>query len=134
MGLLDKIFKKDPDHNGLLTDDEKELREYEEREYRGESRLEDSAYAEYIVEDVFTIQGRGTVVVGTVTQGTFRVSDKVAIVHGNNPPIETTICGIEQFRKTIDTASEGASVGLLLRGVERDQVKRNDIVKKYTKE
>ena len=134
MGFLDRFFKKAPEHDGFLTDDEKELREYEENEYRGESRLEESAYAEYIVSDTFAIQGRGTVVVGTVTEGTFRVGDKVAIIHGNNPPLETTIAGIEQFKKVTESVSEGANAGLLLKGVQREQVKRNDIIKKYTKE
>ena len=130
MGLLDKLFNKKPDDNGFITDDERELREYEENEYAPESRLDENAYAEFIAEDTFAVSGRGTVVVGTVTEGVFRVGDNVRVMHGENVVASTVITGIEQFRKTTSSVSEGAKAGLMLKSVERQQIKRNDLIKK----
>lgn len=130
MGLLDKLFSNKPKDDGFITDDEKELRDYEANEYAPESRLDENAYAEFIIEDAFTISGKGTVVTGTVTEGVFRTGDKVRLVHGEDVAADTVISGIEQFRKTTDSISEGAKAGLMLRGVDRKQVKRNDLIKK----
>lgn len=80
----------------------------------------------FVVEDVFTITGRGTVVTGMVGAGSISVGEKV-FINGN---IETTITGIEMFRKTLDTASEGDNCGLLLRGISRDQIARGDTLTK----
>jgi elongation factor Tu len=81
------------------------------------------------VEDVFTITGRGTVVTGAIQQGTVHVGDKVQIV-GIRDTRETTVTGVEMFRKLMDEGQAGDNVGLLLRGVERDQVQRGMVIAK----
>lgn len=133
MGFMDTIkellFNRKPKDNSFLTDDEKELREYEQY-YTPQSGVAEGTYSEFVVSDVFTISGRGTVVTGTVTGGVFRVGDEVLLVHGNNDGIPTSIVGIEQFRKVCDSVSEGANAGILLKDVDRKQVSRNDIIKK----
>ena len=132
MGLLDKLINGRKNDDDLLTDDEKDLREYEENEYSPESRLDTGAYAEFIVEDDFAVQ-TGTVVVGTVTGGTFHVGDKVLIVASiTGTELRAEITGIEQFRKTLTSVSEGAHAGLMLKGVTTRQIKRNDIIKKIS--
>ncbi len=79
------------------------------------------------IEDVFTIQGRGTVVTGRIETGKVSVGDKVNIV-GIKDTIETTVTGVEMFRKELDDAQAGDNVGLLLRGIERDQVQRGQVI------
>lgn len=82
---------------------------------------------EFLVEDVFSITGRGTVVTGRVINGTFRVGDNVRIPEMG---INTTITGIEMFRRIIDRAVAGDNVGLLLSSVNKNQVQRgNKIIK-----
>ena len=76
-----------------------------------------------IVEDVFSITGRGTVATGTIRQGSIKVGDQVYINDQGNPIICT---GIEKFRKLVDSASEGENVGLLLRGISKSDVKKGD--------
>lgn len=80
---------------------------------------------EFVVEDVFSITGRGTVVTGRVMKGVVAVGDEVTISPSG---VRTAIAGIEQFRKSLDYAQEGENPGLLLRGVSREQVKRGDII------
>ncbi|BBM88668.1 elongation factor Tu [Spirochaetota bacterium] len=79
------------------------------------------------VEDVFTISGRGTVATGRVESGKAKVGDKVEIV-GISDTVETTITGVEMFRKDLDEAFAGDNVGLLLRGVERDSIQRGQVI------
>ncbi len=82
------------------------------------------------IEDVFTITGRGTVVTGRVEQGTIHPSDKVELV-GVKDEIQTTTCtGVEMFRKLMDEGQAGDNVGLLLRGISRDDVERGMVVAK----
>ncbi len=78
------------------------------------------------VEDVFSISGRGTVVTGRIEQGVIKVGDEIAIV-GPNPIAKTQITGIEMFRKSMDSAQAGDNVGLLLRGLKRDDVFRGEV-------
>jgi len=73
------------------------------------------------VEDVFEIRGRGTVATGKIATGTLRVGDNV-LIDGPKGQIATTCKGIEMFRKTLDTASAGDNVGLLLDRVDRTKV------------
>ena len=75
------------------------------------------------IEDVVTITGRGTVVTGRVERGTTKLGDEVEIV-GIKPTKKTVITGIEMFRKTLDEARAGDNVGILLRGINRDQIQR----------
>ena len=81
------------------------------------------------VEDVFTITGRGTVVTGAISQGIVKVGDKVEIV-GIRDTRETTCTGVEMFRKLMDEGQAGDNVGLLLRGIERDDVERGMVIAK----
>ncbi len=82
------------------------------------------------IEDIFTITGRGTVVTGRVERGIIKVQDPVEIV-GIRPETEkTVITGVEMFRKLLDEARAGDNVGLLLRGVEKDDVERGQVISK----
>ncbi len=79
------------------------------------------------VEDVFSIKGRGTVATGRVERGTAKVGDNVEIV-GFSATKVTVITGIEQFQKTLDQAIAGDNVGVLLRGIEREQIERGQVL------
>jgi elongation factor Tu len=75
------------------------------------------------VEDVFSISGRGTVATGRMERGKVKVGDKVELV-GLRETRETVVTGVEMFRKSMDEAIAGDNVGLLLRGIEKDDVER----------
>jgi elongation factor Tu len=82
------------------------------------------------IEDVFTIQGRGTVVTGRIERGIIRVSDEVQII-GMKEEIQKTVCtGVEMFRKLLDEGQAGDNVGVLLRGIKRDEVERGQVLAK----
>jgi len=81
------------------------------------------------VEDVFTITGRGTVVTGAIAQGVVHVGDKVEII-GMGDTQETTCTGVEMFRKLMDEGQAGDNVGLLVRGIEREDVQRGMVIAK----
>jgi elongation factor Tu len=79
------------------------------------------------VEDVFSITGRGTVATGRIERGKVKVGDNVEIV-GIQPTRKSVVTGIEMFRKVLDEAIAGDNVGVLLRGIEKDQVERGQVV------
>ena len=79
------------------------------------------------VEDVFTITGRGTVATGRVERGVVKMGDKVEIV-GIKDTVETTITGIEMFRKLLDEAQAGYNIGCLLRGIDRSGIERGQVI------
>ncbi|MFJ1818702.1 MULTISPECIES: elongation factor Tu [unclassified Streptomyces] len=79
------------------------------------------------VENVLTITGRGTVVTGAVERGTVRTGDRVSVL-GPDQDIETVVTGLETFGKPMESAEAGDNVALLLRGVERDRVRRGHVV------
>ena len=81
------------------------------------------------VEDVFTITGRGTVATGRVERGEVKVGDKVEIV-GIKPTRETTVTGVEMFRKLLDYAQAGDNIGALLRGIDRKEIERGQVLAK----
>ena len=81
------------------------------------------------VEDVFTITGRGTVATGRVERGSVKVQDKVQIV-GIHDTVETTITGLEMFRKLLDEAFAGDNIGALLRGIDRKGIERGQVLAK----
>jgi len=81
------------------------------------------------VGDVFTISGRGTVVTGRVDRGIVKVGEEVEII-GIRPTIKTVVTGVEMFRKTLDEGRAGDDVGLLLRGIKREEVERGQVVAK----
>jgi elongation factor Tu len=81
------------------------------------------------VEDVFTISGRGTVVTGRAERGVIKVGDEVEVV-GIRPTVKTVCTGVEMFRKTLDQGQAGDNIGVLLRGVKREEVERGQVVAK----
>ena len=81
------------------------------------------------IEDVFTISGRGTVVTGRVERGQLKLNDEVEIV-GLKPTRKTVVTGIEMFRKSLDFAQAGDNAGALLRGINRDEVERGQVLAK----
>lgn len=81
------------------------------------------------VEDVFSISGRGTVATGRVERGTIKVNEEVEIV-GLKPTRKTVVTGIEMFRKLLDSAQAGDNVGLLLRGVDKNDIERGQVIVK----
>ncbi|NOS03088.1 elongation factor Tu, partial [Mycobacteroides abscessus] len=82
------------------------------------------------VEDVFTITGRGTVVTGRVERGVINVNEDVEIVGIKDTTTKTTVTGVEMFRKLLDQGQAGDNVGLLVRGVKREDVERGQVVVK----
>jgi len=82
------------------------------------------------VEDVFTIKGRGTVVTGRVERGTLKKGEEIAIVGLRDEVRKTTVTGIEMFHKELDSAEAGDNAGILLRGIERDDVERGMVLAK----
>ncbi|WP_125709942.1 elongation factor Tu [Companilactobacillus zhongbaensis] len=82
------------------------------------------------VEDVFTITGRGTVASGRIDRGEVKVGDEVEIVGLKEAIEKTTVTGLEMFRKTLDLGEAGDNVGALLRGVNRDQIERGQVLAK----
>lgn len=80
------------------------------------------------VEDVFTITGRGTVVTGRVERGVVNVNEEVEIVGIKPTSTKTTVTGVEMFRKLLDQGQAGDNVGLLLRGIKREDVERGQVV------
>ena len=81
------------------------------------------------IEDVMTITGRGTVVTGRVERGEVKIQDEVEIV-GIKPSSKTIVTGVEMFKKTLDQAEAGDNIGVLLRGVQRSDVERGQVLAK----
>ncbi len=81
------------------------------------------------IEDVFSIEGRGTVVTGRVERGIIKLNDEVEIV-GIRPTVKTTVTGIEMFRKLLDQGQAGDNIGCLLRGTKKEDVERGQVLAK----
>jgi elongation factor Tu len=79
------------------------------------------------VEDVFSIKGRGTVATGRIDQGIVKVNEEVEII-GIRPTKKTVVTGVEMFKKSLDQGQAGDNVGVLLRGVERDDIERGQVL------
>ena len=82
------------------------------------------------VEDVFSITGRGTVATGRIERGTIKVSDTVEIVGLMDKPRSTVVTGVEMFHKLLDDAQAGDNIGALLRGVQRNEIERGQVLAK----
>ena len=82
------------------------------------------------VEDVFTITGRGTVATGRVERGVVKLQDEVEIVGLSKESSKTVVTGVEMFRKLLDQAEAGDNIGVLLRGVQRDEIERGQVLAK----
>jgi len=81
------------------------------------------------IEDVFSISGRGTVVTGRIERGEIKVGEEIEIV-GIKEPTKTTCTGVEMFRKLLDSGQAGDNVGILLRGIKREEVERGQVLSK----
>ena len=82
------------------------------------------------VEDVFTITGRGTVATGRVERGQIKIGDEVEVVGLSQEKKKTVVTGVEMFRKTLDVAEAGDNIGVLLRGIEREEIERGQVLAK----
>ena len=82
------------------------------------------------IEDVFSIEGRGTVATGRIERGTIKVGEEIEIVGLSDKPKKTTCTGVEMFRKLLDEGKAGDNVGCLLRGVKRDEIERGQVLAK----
>ncbi|MCR5326377.1 MAG: elongation factor Tu [Bacteroidales bacterium] len=82
------------------------------------------------IEDIFSITGRGTVVTGRIETGTIHVGDPAEIVGFMDKPKTTVVTGVEMFRKLLDQGEAGDNVGLLLRGIDKKEVKRGEVIAK----
>jgi len=82
------------------------------------------------IEDIFSITGRGTVVTGRIETGTIHVNDPAEIVGFSDKPRSTVVTGVEMFRKLLDQGEAGDNVGLLLRGIDKKEVKRGEVIAK----
>jgi elongation factor Tu len=81
------------------------------------------------IEDIFSIEGRGTVVTGKIERGTVKVNDEVEVV-GLRPTVKTVVTGVEMFQKVLDEGRAGDNVGILLRGLKKEDVERGQVVAK----
>jgi len=82
------------------------------------------------IEDVFSIEGRGTVATGRIERGVIKVGEEVSIVGLGDMPVKTTCTGVEMFRKELGIGKAGDNVGCLLRGVKRDDIQRGQVLAK----
>ena len=82
------------------------------------------------IEDVFSIEGRGTVATGRIERGVIKVGEEVEIVGLAGAPAKTTVTGVEMFRKLLDEGRAGDNVGCLLRGIKRDEIERGQVLAK----
>ena len=119
-----KALEGDPEWVGKVE----ELMEYVDNYIESPARETDKPFL-LPVEDVFTITGRGTVATGRVERGQIKVNDEAEIV-GIKDTRKTVITGLEMFRKLLDFAEAGDNVGALLRGINRDQVIRGQVLAK----
>ena len=119
MGLLDLFRRKNEVVNQPIQQEPQNFTETFD-EYG-------NSVGEFLIEDVFTISGRGTVVTGRVVSGTFKVGENVKIPQVG---ITTMITGIEMFRKQLDYAEAGDNAGVLLRGISREEVERGQVLAK----
>jgi elongation factor Tu len=82
------------------------------------------------VEDVFSIKGRGTVVTGRIERGKIKVGDQIEVVGLREKSLTSVVTGVEMFHKTLDEGMAGDNAGLLLRGIERTDVERGEVLAK----
>jgi elongation factor Tu len=82
------------------------------------------------VEDVFSIEGRGTVATGRIERGVVKVGEEVAIIGLTDQPVKTTCTGVEMFNKSLDQGQAGDNVGCLLRGIKREEIQRGQVIAK----
>lgn len=127
MGIFSKLFGKNE------TENEREERLFnEERQNNSSPAMNDqfdSDSSVLFIDDIFTIKGRGTVVTGVVSEGSFSVGDTVNI-ESSQGILEAKITGIEKFRSHEKTATKGDNIGMLLNNISREQVQKGNIIRK----
>ena len=131
MGLLDKLFGRKED---TMTDDEKELREYEDNVYRAESGVTDGCHAEFIVTNAAPTANGKTILSGSVTEGTFRTGDRIKLILRSGQEILSDIAAISVSLRSSDSATEGQNAELWIDFLNSKLIKRNDLVKKLIPE
>ena len=89
--------------------------------------MSDDAYFRMVVEDIFFIRGRGTVVTGVISQGVLNVGDVVRM-HGSEYEKQVKVMSIEIFRRRTKSASAGERVGVVLQGINKDEITRGDVL------
>jgi len=119
-----KALEGDPESEQAILDLVKALDDY----IPDPERATDKPFL-LAIEDVFSIKGRGTVVTGRIERGIVKVNEEVEIV-GLKPTKKTVVTGVEMFRKMLDEGRAGDNVGVLLRGIERDDVERGQVLAK----
>lgn len=82
------------------------------------------------IEDVFSIEGRGTVATGRIERGVIKVGEEVQVIGLSKEPVKTTVTGVEMFRKLLDQGMAGDNVGCLLRGIKREDIERGQVLAK----
>src|SRR6478672_5479830 len=82
------------------------------------------------VEDVFSIEGRGTVATGRIECGVVKIGDEVEVIGLSKEPIKTTVAGVEIFKKELGEGRAGDNVGCLLRGLKREDIQRGQVLAK----
>ncbi len=98
--------------------------------YIPEPKREDEKPFLMAIEDVFSIEGRGTVATGRIERGVVRTGEEVEIIGLEAEPRKTTCTGVEMFRKILDEGRAGDNVGCLLRGVKREEIQRGQVLAK----
>src|SRR5205085_5132590 len=83
------------------------------------------------VEDVFSIEGRGTVATGRIERGVVKVGDEVQVIGLSKEPMKTTVTGVEMFKKELGEGRAGDNVGCLLRGLKREDIERGQVLAKF---
>ena len=121
-GSATKALEGDPENEQAIMDLLKAMDDY----FEVPERNLDKPFL-MPVEDVFSIEGRGTVATGRIEQGTVHVNDEIEIV-GLKETQKSVVTGIEAFHKTLDQGQAGDNAGLLLRGIERDQIERGQVI------
>ncbi len=115
----------DPEASACIT----ELLEAVDAYIPQPAREEDKPFL-MAIEDVFSIEGRGTVATGRVERGVIKVGEEVELIGLKDEPAKTTVTGVEMFRKEMDEGRAGENVGCLLRGMKRDEIERGQVLAK----
>ncbi len=121
MGFFDFLFKKEERVGGSYSSEKNNVIETQValEDIEGDFLM--------VIDDVFSITGRGIIVTGTIASGMIKVGDTVKLKNIASDSVRVvTVVGIEMFRRVLDSAAEGENVGLLLRGVTRDEVNAGD--------
>ena len=136
MGFFD-IFKKKKDDLTQAVEDAESYKSKADAPVVGSSDYSDNRQSppasggrgEMTIQDVFSITGRGTVVTGKISSGSFTTSSNAEILRADGSRISVKIDGIEMFRKILNTASEGDNVGILLEKISRNDVSTGDTLR-----